>query len=84
MATKAALLQWYRRDFAVGSDPYGVACDGANIWVANGTADTVTKLRASDGATLGTFPVGSLPRAVAFDGANIWVTNHVPNTVTRY
>ena len=33
---KIALLKWYRANttthFAVGSQPYGVAFDGANIW----------------------------------------------------
>ena len=54
-----------------------VAFDGANIWVANmASSNTVTKLRASDGANLGTFNVG-LPNlfGVAFDGTNIWVGN---------
>jgi DNA-binding beta-propeller fold protein YncE len=41
-----------------------------------------TKLLASSGAVLGTYPVGSYPQAVAFDGANVWVTNLVSNTVT--
>jgi len=59
-----------------------VAFDGIHIWVA--ATNTVTKLRASDGANVGTFPVGSGPYGVAFDGANIWVTNNTPGTVTRY
>ena len=29
---KAALLQWYRQDFAAGHQPSAVAFDGANIW----------------------------------------------------
>ena len=58
------------------------AYDGANIWVANGTDDTISKLRANVGATLGTFNVGLLPNGVAFDGANIWVTNSGEDTVT--
>jgi len=52
-----------------------VAFDGANIWVTNWGDGTVSKLRASDGANLGTFAVGGDPNGVAFDGANIWVTN---------
>ena len=36
--------------------------------MANAYSITVTKLRASDGASLGTFPVGASPRGVAFDG----------------
>jgi Protein of unknown function (DUF1566)/Collagen triple helix repeat (20 copies) len=80
---KAALLQWYRQDFAVGSQPLGVAFDGANIWVANNVGNNVSKLRASDGANLGTFSVGPGPNGVAFDGANIWVTNFSNNSVTK-
>jgi DNA-binding beta-propeller fold protein YncE len=47
--------------FNVGDFPYGVAFDGANIWVANSGSDTVTKLRASDGEVQGTFNVGESP-----------------------
>jgi DNA-binding beta-propeller fold protein YncE len=43
----------------------------------------VTKLRASDGSTLGTFPVGAGPVGVAFDGANIWVANSSDNTISK-
>jgi hypothetical protein len=39
--------------------------------VTNYNDSTVTKLRASDGATLGTFLVGTFPSAVIFDGTNI-------------
>jgi hypothetical protein len=35
------------------------------------SSKNVSKLRASDGKLLGTFPVGIGPQAVAFDGANI-------------
>jgi DNA-binding beta-propeller fold protein YncE len=30
--------------FAVGSIPFGVAFDGANVWVANYNSNTVSKL----------------------------------------
>ena len=33
---------------------YGVAFDGANIWIAKYGSDNMTKLRASDGALLAT------------------------------
>ena len=60
-----------------------MAFDGANIWVANKGGTTVTKLRARDGATLGTFPLGPAPTGVAFDGTNIWVStfNNSSNVV---
>src|SRR5580700_9740130 len=76
---RVALLRWYKANttttFSVGSQPYGVAFDGANIWTANLGDGTVTKLRANDGEVLGTFKVGGGPYGVTFDGANIWVSN---------
>lgn len=83
-----AILRWYDANTAghqipVGTAPYGLAFDGANIWVANSGSATVTKLRASDGANLGTIAVGNTPEGVAFDGANIWVANQQSNTVSK-
>lgn len=97
---QVAILRWYDAnltglDFAVGSDPMGIAFDGANVWVANLTSATVTKLRASDGAcnsvanppssdvSACSFAVGSAPSPVAFDGAHIWVTNAGSDTVSK-
>src|SRR5712691_3081715 len=78
-----ATLHWYNANqtttFGVGTRPFGVAFDGANIWVANMGSHNVTKLRASDGKVLGTFRSGANPVGVAFDGANIWVTNFTSN-----
>jgi hypothetical protein len=92
-----AILHWYpanlTANFPIGADsgphPNRAAFDGANIWVFNPgshsvpvAAATVTKVRASDGAVLGTFTVDPAPPAtaddgsgIAFDGANIWVIN---------
>jgi hypothetical protein len=80
---RAALLQWYRQDFAVGSQPYAIAFDGANVWVTNSGGNKVTKLRAGDGSNLGTFTVGNAPTRIAFGGANVWVTNNAGNNVTK-
>lgn len=80
------LLRWdllKPNSFPVGSNPTGVAFDGTNIWVANYGSNNVTKLRASDGANLGTFTVGDNPVAIAFDGANIWTANENSNNVTK-
>src|SRR6266436_4095363 len=46
------------QSFSVGSYPWGLTFDGANIWVTSYFNDNVTKLRASDGTLLGTFPAG--------------------------
>jgi len=79
----------------VGLYPYGVAFDGANVWVTNFDSNTVTKLQASDGTCNGvanppgsdvaacSFAVGSFPIGVAFDGANVWVTNAGSGTVAK-
>ena len=53
----------------VGNFNGGLAFDGVNIWVAY--YGGVTKLRATDGKILGTFPASGT--SLAFDGANIWV-----------
>ena len=43
---QVAILRWYAAnqtaDFPVGTFPYGVAFDGANIWVANSGSNTVS------------------------------------------
>jgi hypothetical protein len=83
-----ALLRWYEGNqtgatFTVGSGPWGVAFDGANIWVTNHGSNSVTKLRASDGALLGTFTAGINPYGVVFDGANIWVANYGTTYLTK-
>jgi len=80
---KVAVGRWYRQDFTVGSTPSAVAFDGANMWVARAATNDVVKLRASDGANLGTFPVGLAPVAAAFDGANIWLVNRDSSDVTK-
>jgi hypothetical protein len=75
---------------SVGSNPYGITFDGANIWVSNSgviaagaNRNSVTKLRAIDGVTLGTYAVGSAPCGVVFDGSNIWVANNGSGTVSK-
>ena len=76
---KIALLKWYPAaqtgaTFTAGTQPNGLAFDGAHIWVTNFGDGTVTKLLAADGTNFGTFTVGTHPQKVAFDGAYIWVT----------
>ena len=84
---QVALLKWGTYSgvsFAVQNAPANVAFDGANLWVTNLGANTVTKLRVSDGAVLGNFPVGgSRPKGIAFDGVNIWIGNVGSDNVTR-
>src|SRR5690348_16619999 len=57
------------QSFPVGSEPQNLAFDGANIWVTNFGDNSVTKLRASDGVTQGTFIIEPSPTWITFDGA---------------
>jgi hypothetical protein len=41
-------------NYAVGDAPANLILVGSNVWVANFGSHNVTKLRASDGALLGT------------------------------
>jgi len=84
---QVALLHWYSANqtaaFTTGSGPYGIAFDGASLWISNFSANNVVKMRPSDGTILGTFPVGTNPIAVAYDGASVWVANINSNNVTK-
>ncbi len=49
--------------------------DGLNVWVSRFFFGVVTKIRASDGAVLGSFGAGKRPRGNGFDGQSIWIAN---------
>ena len=57
--------------------------DGANIWVTV-SPNTVSKLRAGDGAFLGFFNRGGVSTGIASDGANIWVGDGLGTTVSKF
>jgi YVTN family beta-propeller protein len=89
-----ALLRWYEIADAglavtVGpstpgsSNPTELAFDGASMWVTNASSNSVTKLRASDGAVLANVTVGTGPAGIAFDGASLWVANTSDGTLSR-
>jgi hypothetical protein len=71
-----------KETYTVPLAPAGIAFDGVNVWVASMVSNTVTKLRASDGQVLGSFPV-SFAYGLAFDGANLLVTNSTNVTKLR-
>lgn len=63
--------------FPVGAFPEGIAFDTKYIWVANNSDGTVTKLLASTGALVATYPIatGASLVWVGFDGGNVWVVD---------
>src|SRR5579863_4919999 len=84
---KVALLKWYQANevpttFPVGKQPYGVAFDGANIWVA-AFDGTVTKVRANDGEVLRKLQLNGALYGVTFDGSSIWVSNLSEGKVSK-
>lgn len=84
---QVALLRWYpaiatTTTFGVGTNPAGVAFDGANIWVVNHGSGNVNVLRANDGYQVMAPTVGGGPDHLAFDGANMWVTNRNDDTLS--
>jgi YVTN family beta-propeller protein len=85
---QVALLKWFPAyqagaTFGVGNEPGALAFDGADIWVANGGSNTVSKLQASTGAVLGTYNVGTSPVGLTFDGANIWAVNGASGNLSK-
>ena len=61
--------------------PVGALYDGTNVWVTDGSANTLLKLDAS-GAILQTVTVGIGPDIPVFDGENIWVPNNLVSSVS--
>ncbi len=69
---------------AVGGGPQGVGFDGTNIWVANATSRTLTKIDPRANAVLATIDVPGSPTGIAFDGAHIWVAlAGIPSRATK-
>jgi DNA-binding beta-propeller fold protein YncE len=60
-----------------------IAFDGLTVWITNSDSNSVTKLTASDGSTLGTFPVGLTPSGIVFDGQSMWITNYRSSTIMK-
>jgi DNA-binding beta-propeller fold protein YncE len=84
------LKRWYPANLAghttsVGAGPYGLAFDGANMWVANVNAGSVTEISANNGAVLGTFSVGATsPIKIVYDGFYVWTANNFETFVVSF
>src|ERR1700719_1775039 len=77
---QVALPHWYiGNDVSIystnGVQPWGMAYDGANMWVVNSQSATLAKIRPSDGALLGTYNLGNNSALIAYDGVSLWVTD---------
>jgi S-layer family protein len=88
---RAALDQWAPPSFAagaqttVGAGATLVKSDGADLWVANGIDDTVSRVRASDGKLLETWTAAVEATAVLVARGRIFVTGAVnPGKLYRF
>jgi YVTN family beta-propeller protein len=81
--------------YDAGIGPNGIDFDGSDIWITDqvyegappfpmDTVCTVTRLRASDGESLGAYRVGERPQWVTTGDGYFWVTNGSDNTVSRF
>jgi hypothetical protein len=62
--------------FTVGAAPLGIAqTEGPTVWVANTGDNTVSEVRASDGAIMATLKTGPMPYGVRYTG-RLWVTDY--------
>ncbi len=71
------------RTIPLSASWFGIAADGAHLWVANGNARTVTELSASTGNVIRTIPVKDAPYGITADGSNVWTANSNSGTVTK-
>jgi hypothetical protein len=70
----------------VGAGPARLVFDGTSIWVPNNGSDSVTVVRASNGAVLATLTGNGLsaPNAGAFDGQRVLIVNETIESVSLW
>jgi hypothetical protein len=80
---RAALKQWTQGAFSaggmttVGAGPISVESDGADLWVANNTDGSVSRVRASDGKLLETWTAADSARGVLVARGRIFVAGYL-------
>jgi YVTN family beta-propeller protein len=71
----------------VGTNPWGIAFDGADMWVGNQGSNNVWKINGATFATLAIVAVPAGPRGVIYGvGAGtpyVWAINSTPGTLTQ-
>jgi hypothetical protein len=90
-ACRAALGQWATpvgllptAMTTVGVGPKSVQSDGADLWVANETSDSVSRVRASDGKLLGTWTGADFAQSVLVAMGRVFVTGGLGSSSKLY
>ncbi len=69
------------------NQPFAIASDGSNVWVANSAGNSLTEVKASDGSWVRNISGGSYGfdgvSGIAFGGTHLWVANNSGNSVTE-
>jgi hypothetical protein len=68
----------------VGNFPWGLAFDGANVWVANFEDETITAVHARHGTTRGTFRDSFCPLNLGFGGGFVWAADSCNESLTLF
>jgi hypothetical protein len=69
---------------AITSEPSAtLAFDGANVWVADISSNSVQRISIATGVAGPPIPVGNTPEGLAFDGTSVWVSNAGDGTVQK-
>jgi len=64
-------------------EPWGLAYDGNDIWVANAVNNSVTRFKASDGTIVNTYNLPGSPGRVHIRGQYLWVPTSTVNGISR-
>ena len=78
---RAALKQWatptsvpFTGKTTVGTKPFAIECDGADLWVTNEMSGTVSRVRASDGKLLETWTGATSAQCIVIARGRIFIT----------
>jgi hypothetical protein len=66
----------------VGSGTYGMTFDGFNLWTANTSDGSISKVNPNTGAVT-TFTGFTFPLGIIYDGTHLWVTENVAGTTDK-
>ena len=62
--------------------PIGIVFDGTNLWTANQTGNSISRITLP-GGKIATFSLGFSPWWIAYDGANVWTTGYTTGKVGK-
>jgi hypothetical protein len=68
--------------YSAPGGPVGIVFDGTNLWTANVTNSTISRINLS-GTVTGSYTVGYQPWWIAYDGANVWATDFAVGKVSK-